>query len=271
MSHYFSTSFLLAVFVTLFLSVGAVSAQERGAKPLSDDSLLTLYDGLRVADVSDGMDVVGRRDVGLMNPRIRALWKDIESMGHRFQGIAVTARYVPTRRPAPDSMSLEEFQAWAGEWYSDVSPEPFVEYIEDGTAVVIDASGDGDTGSIGSYNALAWLSEGMEGLVSTGGVRDTDEIIKQDIPMYLDPLQRGRGVRPGRNEIESVQEPVEVGGVLVEPGDVIVADGDGVIVVPRQVAVPVAKAARTVKESDQEARRQLYEELGRPLDETVEQ
>ncbi len=146
-----------------------------------------------------------------------------------------------------------------------------MKFIEDGSVVVIDASGDGDTGSIGSYNALAWVGEGMEGLVTTGSVRDTDEIIKQDIPMYLDLLQRGRGVRPGRNEIESVQEPVEVGGVLVEPGDVVVADGDGVIVVPRDVAVPVAQAARKIKQSDQEARRQLYKELGRPLDETVEQ
>jgi hypothetical protein len=32
----------------------------------------------------------------------------------------------------------------------------------------------------------------------------------------------------------------------------------------------VAKAARKIKESDQEARRRLYQKLGRPLDETVE-
>ena len=261
---------LFAFVVGVLLSAEPVSAQDMERNAVSDDSLLALYDGLRVADVSDGMDVVGRRDVGLMDPRIRALWKNIETMGHRFRGIAVTARYVPTRRPTPDSTSLEAFQDWTGQWYNEISDEPFVEYIDDGTAVVIDASGDGDTGSIGSYNALAWVGEGMEGLVTTGSVRDTDEIIKQDIPTYLDPLERGRGIRPGRNELESVQEPVEVGGVLVEPGDVVVADGDGVIVVPRQVAVPVAKAARKIKESDQEARRRLYQKLDRPLDETVE-
>ena len=189
--------------------------------------------------------------------------------GYRGQNFAVTARYVPTNRPAPDSMSYEDFQAWAGEWYSEISPEPFTKHIETGTAVVIDASGDGDTGSIGSYNALAWVNAGMSGLVTTGSVRDTDEIIKQEIPLYYDPLQRGRGIRPGRNEFESTMEPVEVGGVLVEPGDVVVADGDGVIVVPRDVAVPVARAARKVLRSDTEARRQLYEEMGRPMDETV--
>jgi regulator of RNase E activity RraA len=258
----------LVVLLALLLHAPA-AAQPTDAPAVSDDSLLALYEGLRVADVSDGMDVVGRRDVGLMDPRIRPLWRDVDTFGHQFVGIAVTARYVPTDRPAPDSMSYEEFQAWAGEWYSEISPEPFTKHIETGTAVVIDASGDGDTGSIGSYNALAWVNAGMSGLVTTGSVRDTDEIIKQDIPLYYDPLQRGRGIRPGRNEFESMMEPVEVGGVLVEPGDVVVADGDGVIVVPRDVAVPVARAARKVLESDTRARRQLYEEMGRPMDETV--
>ncbi|MEF8796226.1 MAG: RraA family protein [Salinivenus sp.] len=259
-----------AFLIALLLTAGAAAGQSPDTSvAVSNDSLLALYEGLRVADVSDGMDVVGRRDVGLMDPRIRPLWRDVESFGHQFVGIAVTARYVPTNRPTPDSMSYEDFQAWAGEWYSEVSPEPFVRHIEEGTAVVIDASGDGDTGSIGSYNALAWVNAGMSGLVTTGSVRDTDEIIAQDIPLYYDPLRRGRGIRPGRNEFESMMEPVEVGGVLVEPGDVVVADGDGVIVVPRDVAVPVARAARTVLEADRQARRQLYEEMGRPMDETV--
>lgn len=263
----------LATFGLLLLfAVGAVRAQTPDSPPaVSDDSLLALYEGLRVADVSDGMDVVGLRNVGLMDPKIRPLWRDIENMNHQFRGIAVTARYVPTNHPAPDSMSFEAFQEWAGEWYAEISPEPFVKFIEDGTAVVIDASGDGDTGSIGSFNALSWLSKGMRGIVTTGSVRDSDEIIKQDIPLYYDPLQRGRGIRPGRNELESVNEPVEVGGVLVEPGDVVVADGDGVIVVPRDYAVPVARVARTILKQDKEARRSLYKKLGIPLDETVKE
>ena len=63
-----------------------------------DLKLLVLYDGLRVADVSDGMDAVGLPNTGLMDSAIHPLWKDTETFSHRFVGIAVTARYVPTNR-----------------------------------------------------------------------------------------------------------------------------------------------------------------------------
>ena len=85
--------------------------------------------------------------------------------------------------------------------------------------MVIDNQGDGDVGSVGSYNALAWVQKGAIGIVSAGGIRDNDEIVKEKIPVYLDLLQRGRGIRPGRNELESINRPVVVGGVLIKPGD----------------------------------------------------
>ncbi len=86
----------------------------------------------------------------------------------------------------------------------------------------------------------------------------------------MDIAKRGRGIRPGRNEEESVQKPVVLGGVLIRPGDVIVADGDGVIVVPREQAVPVAQAAHEVLSVDKARRKKPYEELGIPYDFAVE-
>ena len=110
----------------------------------------------------------------------------------------------------------------------------------------------------------------MVGIVTSGSLRDSDEVIKQGIPVYLNPLHRGRGIRPGRNELESVNQPVEIGGTLVSPGDVIVADGDGVIVVPREYAEKVAQFATEILEKDKGGRRSLYEQLGMPLDFTVD-
>jgi regulator of RNase E activity RraA len=116
---------------------------------------------------------------------------------------------------------------------------------------------------------MLWKSKGAVGIISAGGVRDVDEIEKQGIPVYMDYQKRGRGIRPGRNELESFNKPVVVGGVYVQPGDVVVADGDGVIVVPRKMAVIVADAAREELNIDKEARRKLYQELGIPFDFTV--
>lgn len=254
--------------ITVLLVMGLCSSVNAQSE-LSDNEILKLYDGLRVADVSDGMDMVGLPDVGLMDQSIEALWKDIDEMSHLFRGIAVTARYVPTNRVVKNPMDKQEFQEWEGDWYTNISDEGYTDHIQDGSIVVLDVEGDGDTGSVGSFNSLLWYKLGARGIVANGGIRDTDEIIKQKIPVYMDHQNRGRGIRPGRNELESVNEPISVGGVLINPGDVIVADGDGVIVVPRKHAEEVAEYAHEILKKDKEARRSLYEEMGIPLDNTV--
>ena len=253
------------------LAVLCIATASSQTKMLTDAELLKLYAGLRVADVSDGMDLVGLHDQGLMDQSIEALWKDIDNFSHMFCGIAVTARYIPTNREFPTDLPKEEYEKWVGNWYWKISPEPFVDSLKEGSVLVIDNTGDGDTGSAGSNNILTWTKNGMVGLVSTGGVRDTDEIIKQRIPVYMNIAKRGRGIRPGRNEIESVNKPIVVGDVLVRPGDMVVADGDGVIIVPREYAADVAVAAHEILSGDKEGRRRLYEELGIPLDFTVEE
>ena len=254
----------------LILSTALFGQEPAPPSGPTDQELLRAFAGLRVADVADGMDVVGLRNVGLVDQRIQALWKDLDDFDHQIRGVAITVRYVPHNQVLQNPMTPEKFTEWEGNWYWKVSPEPFVPMIKPGTVLVVDHSGNGDTGSIGSWNSLDWYSRGLAGIVTTGGVRDTDEVIKQQIPVYLDPLQRGRGIRPGRNMVESVNQPVTVGGAYVRPGDFIVADGDGVIVVPREHALAVAKAARTVLDKDKDARKVLYQKLGRPLDKTVQ-
>ena len=198
--------------------------------------ILEMYKWLRVADVSDGMDVVGLQDLGIVHQDIHALWKDTEKFTHRTAGIAVTARYVPTNRREPRMDS-----ATVNRWYGTITTEAFQEVITPGTMLVIDAMEDGETRSIGSNNIMAWHRRGMIGLVTSGGLADTDEIIQEKVPVWFRRL--ARGFRPGRNELESVNRPVTIGGVLVRPGDVVVADGDGVVVVPRERAEEVAKEA----------------------------
>jgi len=232
-----------------------------------DEQILKFFDGLRVADVSDGMDKVGLTNTGLMSPEIHALWKDTVHYKHRFIGIAVTVRYVPTNKPPAPAMDTAPFDRWVGQWYNQLSTEPFVPLIRKGTALVIDDALDSDVGSIGSNNIMGWQVRGCVGVVTNATARDTDEIITEKVPLYF--RKPGRGIRPGRNEIESVNRPIVCGGVLVEPGDVIVADGDGVIVVPRAHAKEVAEYAKAILDGDKAGRRNLYKKLGLPPDDSV--
>jgi 4-hydroxy-4-methyl-2-oxoglutarate aldolase len=244
-----------------YLATPVFSAEE-------DAKLLVLFRGLRVSDVTDGMDAVGLQNVGLMDPEIRPLWKDTQGYSHRFVGIAVTARYVPTQRPAAGKRSVDDYDRWAGEWYGTLSPEPFTELLRPGSALVIDDAERADVGTIGSNNILAWKLHGAVGVVTNAGARDTDEVATERVPLYF--RRPARGIRPGRNEIESVNRPIVCGGVLVIPGDVVVGDGEGVVVVPRAQAEAVALYARQILEGDKDGRRGLYEQLGMPKDKSVE-
>jgi 4-hydroxy-4-methyl-2-oxoglutarate aldolase len=243
-----------------FLETRVYSEQE-------DQETLKFFEGLRVSDVSDGMDKVGLANVGLMTPEIHPSWKDTTHYRHRFIGIAVTARYVPTNQPPAPPMETKAFDAWVGKTYNEVTPEPFVPLIRQGTALVIDDAPDSDVGTIGSNNIMGWKLRGCVGVVTNAGGRDTDEVATEQVPLYLRHV--ARGIRPGRNEIESVNRPIECGGVLVRPGDIIVADGDGVVVVPREKARAVAEYARLTLDGDKTGRRGLYKKLGLPADDSV--
>lgn len=224
------------------------------------DDVLGRYQGLRVADVSDGMDAVGRPDVGLIAAAIRPIWRGAEAFGR-----AVTARYVPTTEAVP-SMTPEQYAEYSGEWYQEKCPYPFLDIVNPGHFLVLDLSGLA-VGFWGSNVGLAAAAKGVAGVVIDGGCRDTAEIALQQCPVWA--RWRARTTVIGRLEFESLSQPVNCGGVKVMPGDIVVADDDGVIVVPQTIADAVARCARGELESDKRARRVLYESMGRQLDDSV--
>ncbi|RPH37297.1 RraA family protein [bacterium] len=228
--------------------------------------VLKLYEGLRVADVSDGMDMAGLPGTGLVDPAIHPDWVNRQDLSHQFRGVAITARYVPTQRPDRPQPG-QKFSEWEGNFYNTYSHEAFAKILKPGSVVVLDDVEDKDIGSIGSYNILFWKSLGAVAVVTDATSRDTDEIAIEKVPLYL--RGKGRGIRPGRNELESVNRPVVIGGVLVCPGDVVVGDADGVIVVPREKAEQVAGFAREILLKDKDARTNLYKQVGLEPDNTV--
>ncbi len=223
------------------------------------EELLKLYEGLRVADVRDGMDWNMMHGYGSMSHEIRPLFRT------RVVGIARTVRYLPYEGSVP-KMSPEEYTEWVSWYYNNVCTYPWIEDIQPGDFIVIDQSGV-NAGLMGSHNSLEGFRRGARGYVIEGGVRDTDELILQKIPVWSRFISQA--MVQGRLRYDAKDIPVSVGGVIVHPGDVVVADGDGVIVVPRKMAYEVAKYARRELNNDKIQRRKLYEAMGWELDDTV--
>lgn len=279
------------ILVTLLMAAifgGTIVAQEmytpEGVKMLvnkkfdnSDrarQEILDLYKNLRVTDVLDGMDLIGLQDIGLMHNDIRPLWRDVEYFSHRVIGFAVTVRYVPTdvRVGQQSFENTEEAKQWKSDQYARARDAGWMQSGKPGDVVVMDVSGVEECGNIGSNNSLGWAQSGFVGVITSGGARDTDEIIKtKGIPVYCKDAYSTRGIRPGRLIIESYNFPINCAGVLVYPGDLIVADGDGVLVVPREHALEVGQLAREVMIGDQKSRAERYQDLNLPIDETIEE
>jgi 4-hydroxy-4-methyl-2-oxoglutarate aldolase len=216
---------------------------------------------LRVTDVTDGLDAVGRADLTLLDPLIRPLW-----MGMRFWGPAVTMRVLPTNRrmPAIDRKdALQQHSLWSksGGMHAALSTKP-------GCVIVTSTNGARECGYWGSNNSMAMQADGVVGIVTDGNARDTDEIILQKNPVACRGM--GRTIIPGRVELMEVNVPVACGGVMIRPGDIVGCDWDGFVVVPFEVAEEVLFFAASIAIDDKKSRRRLYEKLGKAPDETVD-
>jgi 4-hydroxy-4-methyl-2-oxoglutarate aldolase len=216
---------------------------------------------LRVTDVTDGLDAVGRADLTLLDPAIRPLW-----MGMRFWGPAKTLRVVPTNRRMPvveRQDALKQHVIWdkSGAMHAKLTVKP-------GCIIITSTNGARECGYWGSNNSMDMQSRGVAGIVTDGFARDTDEIIMQRNPVACRGV--GRTIIPGRVELMDVDVPVGCGGVLVRPGDIVGCDWDGVIVVPIEVAEDVLCIAARIAVDDKKARRRLYDKLGKKPDETVD-
>jgi 4-hydroxy-4-methyl-2-oxoglutarate aldolase len=248
--------------------MSAETAFERA--PVADASdpfaLGRAYKHLRVADVSDALDALGRANVGLVDPAVRPLWE-----GLRFWGPALTMRMLPANQNTPPVPSEELPGASVQSiWFGTMAlygRQKARDLVRPGHVIVTSCGHTPEAGIWGSENTMERIVRGAVGIVTDGYCRDTDEVILQRTPVCA--RGRGRTITPGRVEFLEVQVPVDLGGVLVRPGDIVGADGDGVIVVPIEVAAAVLPIAATILIKDMRTRRRHYEALGMPPDRTV--
>ncbi|KAK4062663.1 uncharacterized protein Triagg1_9781 [Trichoderma aggressivum f. europaeum] len=177
---------------------------------VEDQELVTLFKDLDTPAVSDAPD---RLEIPGQALNIMPLvnYKKVTV------GPAFTVRYVPASDP----------------------PGSFGNFIDDaaiGDVVVIDNGGRTDCAVWGDIMTQYASLRGIAGSVIDGVCRDVNRAIT--------------GTGKDRVQIGSINEPIRIGKVHVQPRDIVVADTNGVVIVPRDCAREVAETAQRIEKSE---------------------
>ncbi len=156
--------------------------------------------------------------------------------GSRFAGPAVTVREASGEF---GSFRSEDFRVGA-----------MIDAAKAGDVIVIDCGG-APYSTWGGMSSYAAKMKGIAGVVVDGSVRDLEEIIEFDFPVFARHLVPTTGRM--RLKVEAVNEPIVVFGVRVEPGDIIVGDGTGVVCLPRNDAEKIVSLAEKIGRDDASA------------------
>lgn len=120
-----------------------------------------------------------------------------------------------------------------------------------GDVLVVYANEVHDYGYWGEIMSTAAQVRGLGGLVIAGGVRDIDLLERIGFPVFATGLCI-RGTGKDHLARGWVNHPVLMGDITVHAGDLVLGDRDGVVVIGRERAAEVVRAAeqREAKEAD---------------------
>ena len=111
---------------------------------------------------------------------------------------------------------------------------------EPGDILVVTTNGDSDFGYWGEIMTVAAIEKGISGLAIDGCVRDYAPIRKLQFPVFAGGLCI-KGTK--KEAFYSINHPITLGNVLVNPGDLILGDDDGLVVVSQDKVAEVLKKA----------------------------
>lgn len=124
-----------------------------------------------------------------------------------------------------------------------------ISLAQPGDMLVVSAGDHPEQGGFGEVLATACKAKGIVGLVTDAGVRDGPAIRQLGFNAFCYGLCMKGTVK---ETLGTVNQPIVIGGVTINPGDIVSADDDGVVVVPKGTIAAVVKnsAARDAKEAE---------------------
>lgn len=193
-------------------------------------SILTpdLREALARVGTSTLTGVLNRR--GLRSMCLYDVWP-LRAGQPRMVGIAYTMRFIPSREDKDGPSSTNR---------STIQPQA-MEECPPGHVLMVDSRGDSRAASAGDLYVGRLKARGCAGIVTDGGLRDTDGIAKTGLPAYL--RRPSSPPSPIVHRPIDLQLPIACGGVAVYPGDIVVGDGDAVLVIPPEIVEAVAEEA----------------------------
>lgn len=123
-----------------------------------------------------------------------------------------------------------------------------ISLAQPGDVLIVSAGDHPEQGGFGEVLTTACMAKGIVGLVTDAGVRDGLAIRKRGFNVFCYGLSMKGTVK---ETLGTINQPIVIGGVAINPGDIISADDDGVVVVPKSniAAVVKASAERDAKEA----------------------
>ena len=137
-----------------------------------------------------------------------------------------------------------------GDW---AKPVEAIDKAKKGQVIVIDTNG-GKTAVWGELATWSAKKKDISGVVIDGSIRDLDDIIKIDFPIFTRYVAPNAGEPKGFGEIGS---EITCGGQTVRDGDWIIGDDSGVVVVPQEISQEIANRALDVKEHENRIREEI--------------
>jgi regulator of RNase E activity RraA len=172
----------------------------------------------------------------------------LDKAGLHDNVIAHIKAVAPGFRFAGPAVTVKEITGAHGDYTSDdFAVGAIIDAAGSGDVIVVDAGG-AECSTWGGMASLAAKLKGVAGLMVDGAVRDLEEMIEFEFPVFSRHLTPTTGRL--RLRVEAINVAVVIDGVAVAPGDIIAADGTGAVCLPAARAEEITALAEGMARDD---------------------